>query len=90
MAAAVPVVLHVGGVAVWSGSVTGCPVGIWQALAEVRNGRMVSVEFLHDESGDPPEVIDESCLPTTLEDWVLTDVVDGVHPVQFVIGDHQQ
>jgi len=87
---AVPVVLRIDGVEVWSGSATTCAAGTWRVRTEVSEGRVVSLELILGEAGSEAGDIDNGCLANALIGEVAVDVIDGIHIAEIVVGGRSQ
>ena len=82
-----PVVLHIDGLEVWSGSTGACAVGVWPVRIEVRDGEVVSWEPILGETGDETGERGEGCQPETLIGSIVADVGDGIHLAEIVVGE---
>ena len=89
-AVAVPAVLRIDGVEVWSGSATACAAGMWRVRTEIREGRVVLLELILDEAGNEAGYVDDGCLANALIGAVVVGVIDGVHIAEIVVGGHSQ
>jgi len=87
---AVPTVLRIDGVEVWSGSDRACAAGTWWVRTEVNEGRVVSLELILGGAGKEVRDIDGGCLAKALIGAVVVGVIDGVHVAEIVVGGHSQ
>lgn len=81
------VVLRIDGVEIWAGSVPVCAAAWRRLRIEVREGRVVSVEFIHQTRGKNGIVHDDTCLPNELLGSSVSGVLDGVHVAELVVAD---
>ncbi len=80
------VVLQIGGAVVWSGSTAECEDGRRPVRIDVRNGEVVSVATVLDETGSESGELDAGCQPRDLIGAVVVNVGDGVHLGEIIVG----
>ena len=82
-----PLVLRIEGKIVWSGGAAACADGTRPVRIEVRDGRVVSLTNILDETGLRTGDPDESCQPENLIGSPIVGVGDGVHLGEITAGD---
>lgn len=80
------VVLQIGEAVVWSGSTVECEDGRRPVRIEVRNGEVVSVAPVLDETARATGEADAGCRPRDLIGAAVVHVDDGVHLGEIIVG----